>query len=211
MRAIITGLGHYYPENKLTNKDLEKLVDTNDEWITVRTGIKERSILEKGKGTSYMAVKAARMIFEQSQVTPDEIELIVLATITPDMTVPSAASIVQKELGANHCWGFDLNGGCTGFIYALATAAQFIETGRYKNALVIGADKMSSIINYEDRNTCVIFGDGAGAVLLEASDDPSVGIIDFDRGVKISGSRFYVLTGAGARLQRALITWAARS
>lgn len=198
MRAIITGVGHYSPENKLTNKDLEKLVDTNDEWITVRTGIKERSVLDKEKGTSYMAVKAARMIFEQSPVSPNEIELIILATITPDMLLPSAASIVQKELGADRCWGFDLNGGCTGFIYALATAAQFIETGKYKNVLVIGADKMSSIINYEDRNTCVIFGDAAGAVLLEQSEDMDRGIIDFDLHLDGVGVEYLNVLGGGS-------------
>lgn len=198
MRAIITGVGHYSPEKKLTNKDLEKLVDTNDEWIRVRTGIKERSVLDREKGTSYMAVKAARMIFEQSAVSPNEIELIILATITPDMLVPSAASIVQKELGADHCWGFDLNGGCTGFIYALATASQFIETGKYKNALVIGADKMSSIINYEDRNTCVIFGDAAGAVLLEQSQDMDRGIIDFDLHLDGVGVEYLNVLGGGS-------------
>lgn len=198
MRAIITGVGHYSPEKKLTNKDLEKLVDTNDEWIRVRTGIKERSVLDREKGTSYMAVKAAMMIFEKSAVSPNEIELIILATITPDMLVPSAASIVQKELGADHCWGFDLNGGCTGFIYALATASQFIETGKYKNALVIGADKMSSIINYEDRNTCVIFGDAAGAVLLEQSQDMDRGIIDFDLHLDGVGVEYLNVLGGGS-------------
>ncbi|WP_373498795.1 beta-ketoacyl-ACP synthase III [Desulfococcus sp.] len=198
MRAIITGLGHYSPEEKLTNKDLEKLVDTNDEWIRVRTGIAERSILDKAKGTSYMALRAARMIFEQSAVSPEEIELIILATITPDMPVPSAASVIQKELGAHRCWGFDLNGGCTGFVYALATASQFIETGRYKNALVIGADKMSCIINYEDRNTCVIFGDGAGAVLLEQSTESDRGIIDFDLHLDGIGIEYLNVLGGGS-------------
>ncbi len=198
MRAMISGVGHFCPEKKLTNKDIEQMVDTNDEWITVRTGIKERSILDQDKGTSYMAVKAARMIFDHSHVSPDEIELIILATITPDLLVPSAASIVQKELGANHCWGFDLNGGCTGFIYALATAAQFIETGKYKNALVIGADKMSSIINYEDRNTCVIFGDAAGAVLLEQSRNEDHGIIDFDLHLDGIGVEYLNVLGGGS-------------
>jgi len=174
------------------------MVDTNDEWITVRTGIKERSILDKEKGTSYMAVNAARMIFEQSHVSPDEIELIILATITPDMPVPSAVSLVQKELGADRCWGFDLNGGCTGFIYALATASQFIETGKYKNALVIGADKMSSILNYEDRNTCVIFGDAAGAVLLEQSQDADMGILDFDLHLDGVGVEYLNVLGGGS-------------
>jgi 3-oxoacyl-[acyl-carrier-protein] synthase-3 len=198
MRAIITGVGHFSPEKKLTNHELEKMVDTSDEWITIRTGIKERAVLDKEKGTSYMAVEAARMIFKHSRVLPEDIELIILATITPDMTVPSAAAIVQKELGANRSWGFDLNGGCTGFIYAIATASQFIETGRYKNALVIGADKMSSIINYEDRNTCVIFGDAAGAVLLERSEDNDLGIVDFDLHMDGIGVEYLNVLGGGS-------------
>jgi len=198
MGVIITGVGHFSPEKKLTNHDLENMVDTSDEWITIRTGIKERAVLDKEKGTSYMAVQAARMIFQQSRVLPEEIELIILATITPDMLVPSAASIIQRELGANRCWGFDLNAGCTGFIYALATASQFIETGKYQNALVIGADKMSSIINYEDRNTCVIFGDAAGAVLLERSEDRDLGIIDFDLHLDGIGVEYLNVLGGGS-------------
>jgi 3-oxoacyl-[acyl-carrier-protein] synthase III len=202
MRAIITGVGHYVPEHRLTNADLEKLVDTNDEWITARTGIKERRILEKDKGMSFMAVQAAKMILEQKNMSADEIELILLATITPDLMVPSAASVVQKELGANHCWGFDLNGGCTGFLYALSVASQFIETGRHKKILVIGADKMSSIINYEDRNTCVIFGDGAGAALLEPSPDDELGIRDFDMHLDGVGVQ-YLCVAAGGSLRPA--------
>ena len=199
MRAIISGVGHYSPERKLTNKELEKMVDTNDEWITVRTGIKERAILDPEKGTSYMATRAAKMACDQAGVPPEEIELIILATITPDMMVPSAAAIVQKELGADHCWGYDLNGGCTGFIYALATGCQFIETGKYRNALLIGADKMSAIINYEDRNTCVIFGDAAGAVLLEPGADDARGIVDFDLHMDGVGVEYLNVLGGGSR------------
>jgi 3-oxoacyl-[acyl-carrier-protein] synthase-3 len=202
MRAIITGVGHFVPEQRLTNADLEKMVDTNDEWITTRTGIKERRVLEKDKGMSYMAVQAAKMILEQKNISADEIDLILLATITPDLTVPSAAAIVQKELGANHCWGFDINGGCTGFIYALAVGAQFIETGRHKKILVIGADKMSSILNYQDRNTCIIFGDGAGAALLEPSADNELGIRDFDLHLDGIGVQ-YLCVAAGGSLRPA--------
>jgi 3-oxoacyl-[acyl-carrier-protein] synthase-3 len=202
MRAIITGIGHFVPEQRLTNTDLEKMVDTDDEWITSRTGIKERRILEKDKGTSYMAIQAAKMILEQKNISADEIDLILLATITPDMMVPSAASIVQKALGANHCWGFDINGGCTGFLYALTTGAQFIETGRHKKVLVIGADKMSSILNYQDRNTCIIFGDGAGAALLEPSTDNDLGIRDFEMHLDGVGVQ-YLCVAAGGSLRPA--------
>ncbi|MBT8358693.1 MAG: ketoacyl-ACP synthase III, partial [Deltaproteobacteria bacterium] len=178
MQAIISAVGHYTPENKLTNKDLEEMVDTNDEWITTRTGIKERRILGKGKGTSFMAVKAAEMLLSQRNISADELDLIIIATVTPDMPVPSTAALVQKELNASNCWGFDLNGGCTGFVYALSVATQFVENGIHQKIMVIGADKMSAIIDYEDRNTCVLFGDGAGAVLIEPSNS-NVGIKDF--------------------------------
>ncbi len=179
MRAIITGVGHYVPDKILSNSDLEKIVDTNDEWITTRTGIKERRILDKEKGTSYMATRAAQVVLDETQTSPDELDLILLATVTPDMPVPSAASFIQKNLGASNSWGFDINGGCTGFMCALATGSQFIESGRHKKVLVIGADKMSAITDYEDRTTCVLFGDAAGAVLLEASTEDDLGIKDF--------------------------------
>lgn len=179
MRAMISGIGHYVPERILTNKDLEEMVDTNDEWIMTRTGIKERRILDDGKGTSFMAARAAEKALAMANVPADEIDLIIVATVTPDMFVPSAAALVQKELNAANCWGFDLNGACSGFLYALSTGTQFIESGRYKKVLVIGADKMSAITDYENRNTCVLFGDAAGAVLLEPSEDESFGIHDF--------------------------------
>jgi 3-oxoacyl-[acyl-carrier-protein] synthase-3 len=166
MRAIISGVGHYVPDKILSNSDLEKMVDTDDEWITTRTGIKERRILDKEKGTSLMATKAAEVVLEETSTSPEELDLILMATVTPDMPVPSAASFVQRNLGARNSWGFDINGGCTGFMCALTTGAQFIESGRHKKVLVIGADKMSAITNYEDRTTCVLFGDAAGAVLL---------------------------------------------
>lgn len=198
MQAIITGVGHYVPERKLTNKDLEQMVDTNDEWITTRTGIKERRILENNKGTSYMAVKAAEMALKQKNISADELDLIIVATITPDRMVPATAAIVQKELNASNCWGFDLNGGCSGFLYALSTASQFIETGKHQKIMVIGADKMSSIIDYEDRNTCVIFGDAAGAVLLEPSNEGDLGVKDFTLHLDGSGYKFLYVEGGGS-------------
>jgi len=198
MRATITGVGHFVPEKRLTNAELEQMVDTNDEWITTRTGIKERRVLDVEKGTSYMAVQAAQHIIDQKIVSADEVDLIILATVTPDMPIPSAASFVQRELKATHCWGFDLNGGCTGFLYALATGAQFIETGKYHKVLVIGADKMSSIIDYQDRNTCVIFGDAAGAVLLEPSENQDFGILDFDLHLDGKGVDHLCMAGGGS-------------
>ena len=200
MRAIITGVGHNVPEQRLTNLDLEGMVDTNDEWITTRTGIKERRILDKDKGVSHMAVRAAKMALESAGVSPDELDLIILATVTPDLPVPSAAAFVQDELKAGNCWGFDLNGGCTGFLYALATGAQFIETGRHQKVLIIGADKMSAIINYRDRNTCVIFGDGAGAVLLEPSAEDGAGIEDFILRLDGGGARHLLIPAGGSAL-----------
>jgi 3-oxoacyl-[acyl-carrier-protein] synthase-3 len=179
MRTIIAGVGHFVPDRKLTNKDLEEMVDTNDEWITARTGIKERRILDKDKGTSYMAAKAAEMVLKETGISADEIDLIIVATITPDRPVPATAAFVQRQLNAKNCWGYDLNGGCTGFLCALATGSQFIESGRHQKVLVIGADKMSSIINYRDRTTCVLFGDAAGAILLEPSNGNGSGIEDF--------------------------------
>lgn len=200
MRAIISGVGHYIPDQKLTNKDLEKMVDTTDEWITTRTGIKERRILEKNKGTSYMAVKAAEMVLEQRGILADELDLIIVATVTPDMMFPTTAALVQKELNATNCWGFDLNGGCTGFVCALATASQFIETGKHKKVMVIGADKMSAIIDYEDRNTCVLFGDAAGAVILEPSKDDSIGFEDFILHIDGSGGNSLYMPAGGSLL-----------
>ena len=198
MRAIITGIGHYVPDKILSNSDLEKIVDTNDEWITTRTGIKERRILDKEKGTSYMATRAAEAVLKETQTSPDELDLIVVATVTPDMPVPSAASFIQRNLGATNCWGYDINGGCTGFICALATGAQFIESGRHKKVLVIGADKMSAITNYEDRTTCVLFGDAAGAVLLEPSEENGSGIEDFILHLDGSGAESLKIEAGGS-------------
>ncbi len=197
-RAKITGVAHYVPSKVLTNKDLEKMVDTNDEWIVSRTGIKERRILEKGKGTSYMGILAAQRALEVAGVQPEELDLIVVATVTPDMMFPSTATIIQDRIGAKNAWGVDVNGACTGFLYATAMATQFIESGRYKKVLVVGADKMSSITDYTDRNTCILFGDAAGAIVLEPSEDPEVGVIDFILKSDGSGGKYLYMLGGGS-------------
>ena len=166
--AAITAVGKYVPEYVLTNKELETFVDTNDEWITTRTGIKERRILKgEGLGTSYMAIKAAEELLQKSNVNPEEIDLVIVATATPDLPVASTAAYVATEIGAINAFGYDLQAACSSFLYGMSTAASYIESGRYKKVLLIGADKMSSIIDYKDRATCIIFGDGAGAALFE--------------------------------------------
>lgn len=178
-KAAITAVAGYLPENILTNFDLEKMIDTSDEWITTRTGIKERHIENNPqKATSDMAVEAVKLLCKKSGMKPEEIDLLICGTVTPDMVFPATANIICAKLGAVNAWGFDLGAACSGFIYGLATGAQFIETGRYKKVVVVGADMMSRIIDYTDRATCVIFGDGAGAVLLEPTDE-SVGVMDF--------------------------------
>ncbi len=197
-KAIITAIGHYVPPNVLTNKDLEKMVDTSDEWITTRTGIKERHILDKDKGTSFMAARAAEMALQERGITPNEVDMILVATVTPDMMFPNTACLVQDAIGAKNAWGVDLNGACTGFVYALATGAQFVETGRYQKVLVIGADKMSSIVDYTDRNNCVLFGDAAAAVLLEPSESGEEGILDFILKSDGSGGKYLYMPGGGS-------------
>lgn len=177
-RAAITSVHGYLPEDVLTNKDLEKLVDTNDEWITSRTGIKERRILKGENATaSDMGAKVVEGICEKRGISPKDIDLIIVGTITGDQIFPSAANIICDKVGATNAWGFDLGAACSGFLYALTTGTQFIESGKHKKVIVCGADKMSAIVDYQDRNTCVIFGDGGGAVLLESSEDED-GIID---------------------------------
>lgn len=178
-QAAITAVGHYLPENRLTNADLEEMVETNDEWIRTRTGIEERRILkDDDKGTAFMGAKAAKEALEQRDISAEEIDTIILATVTPDYLFPATACLVQEKIGASNAYAFDLSAACSGFLYALTTGANFIESGRAEKVLVIGADKMSSIIDYTDRSTCILFGDGAGAVLLEASEDET-GIIDY--------------------------------
>ena len=170
--AAITAVGAYVPEDILTNQMLEKMVDTNDEWITSRTGIKERRILkDPALGTSYMAIKAAENLLQKSGVDPTEIDLVILATVSPDLPVAATAVYVATQIGATNAFAYDLQAACSGFLYGMSTAAAYIEAGRYKKILVIGADKMSSIIDYTDRTTCIIFGDGAGAVLFEPNSE----------------------------------------
>jgi 3-oxoacyl-[acyl-carrier-protein] synthase-3 len=172
LKAAITSVGGYVPETKLTNFDLEKMVDTNDEWIKSRTGISERRILrEPGKASSDMAARAIEEILRKKNLDPLEIDCIICATVTPDMVFPATANIIGDKIGAKNAFGFDLGAACSGFLFALTTGASFVEAGRYKKVIVVGVDKMSSIIDYTDRATCIIFGDGAGAVLLEPSAD----------------------------------------
>jgi len=179
LKARIASVGHFLPDDRLTNADLEKFVETNDEWIRTRTGITERRVLrDPSLGTSHMATAAAREALEAANCDPSEVDAIILATVTPDYLFPATACLVQKRLGCTNAFGYDILAACSGFVYALSTGAMFIESGRYKKVLVIGADKMSSIIDYTDRTTCIIFGDGAGAVLLEGTTD-GTGIQDF--------------------------------
>lgn len=171
-KAAITAVSGYIPEDRLTNADLEKMVDTNDEWIKTRTGIEERRILkDPTKASSDLGAGAVNRLLEKSGVAPEEVELLICATATPDHLFPSTANIISDKCGLTNAWSYDIMAACSGFIYALSTAAQFIETGKYKKVVVVGADKMSSIVDYEDRTTCIIFGDGAGAVMIEPSEE----------------------------------------
>jgi 3-oxoacyl-[acyl-carrier-protein] synthase-3 len=197
MRAKITALGTYVPPRVLTNRDLEKIVETSDEWILTRTGIRERHIVDEGVATSDLAAEAARRALAQRGIDPSEIEAIVVATVTPDMLFPSTACLVQNKLGAKGCWGFDLSAACSAFVYALQTGAQFIATGAHKKVLVIGADVMTSILDYTDRSTCILFGDGAGAVILEPAED-GMGLIDFVHEIDGSGGCSLYMPGGGS-------------
>lgn len=179
INAIITGVGGYVPDYVLDNEELSRMVDTSDEWITTRVGIKERRILkEEGLGTSYLARKAAKQLIQKTGVDPDTIDALIVATTTPDYKFPSTASIVLGKLGLKNAFAYDLEAACCGFMYALSTACSFVESGRCKKVIVIGADKMSSLVDYQDRQTCVLFGDGAAAVLVEASEDGELGMQD---------------------------------
>jgi len=198
IRAKISALGTYVPPRLLTNADLEKMVDTTNDWIMTRVGIRERHLVDKGVATSDLAVEAAKKALAQRGLTPTDIEAIIVGTVTPDMFFPSTACLVQNKLGAKGAWGFDLSGACSAFLYSLQTGAQFIATGVHKKVLVIGSDVMSSIIDYTDRATCVIFGDGAGAVILEPAEDDSVGLIDFIHEVDGSGAQFLYMPGGGS-------------
>ena len=198
--AAITAVGKYVPEYILTNKELEQLVDTNDEWITTRTGIKERRILKgENKGTSFMAIKAAEEILEKSKINPEEIDLVIVATATPDIMVASTAVYVATAIGATNAFGYDLQAACSSFLYGMSTAASYIESGRYKKVLLIGADKMSSIIDYTDRATCIIFGDGAGAALFEP-DTEGFGLQDEYLRSDGAGREFLKIAAGGSLL-----------
>lgn len=204
LTAAITAVGGYVPEDKLTNFDLEKMVDTNDEWIRTRTGIEERRILkEPGKGSSDMAVPAIQEILRKKNLDPLDIDCVICATVTPDMVFPATANIICDKLGATNAWGYDMSAACSGFLYALTTGAMYIESGRFKKVIVVGVDKMSAIIDYTDRATCIIFGDGAGAVLLEPSTDES-GIKDSILRSDGSG-RHYLHMKAGGSVKPATV------
>ena len=198
VRAKITALGTYVPPRLLTNADLEGMVETSDEWIIERTGIRQRHIVDKGVATSDLAVEAARKALAQRGLIPKDVEAVIVATVTPDMFFPSTACLVQHKLGAQGIWGFDLSAACSAFLYALQSGAQFIASGAHKRVMVIGADVMSSIIDYTDRATCVIFGDGAGAVILEPAEEDSLGLIDFLHEIDGSGGRSLYMPGGGS-------------
>ncbi len=194
--AAITGVQGYVPDHVLSNEDLTKIVDTSDEWITTRTGIKERRIMKNG-ASSDMAAEAVKSLLKKKNIDPLEIELVVLASVTPDHLFPSTANILCDKVGMTNAWGFDLLAACSGFLFALTTASQFIENGRYKKVLVVGVDKMSSIVDYTDRTTCIIFGDGAGVVLLEPNDE-GLGIQDHILRTDGSGREFLIQQGGGS-------------
>jgi len=196
--AAITAIGAYVPEDILTNVELEKMVDTNDEWIRSRTGIEERRILRgEGKATSDMIVPAVKQLCEKRGISPSEIDCMIVATVTPDMVFPATANIACEKLGIKNAWGFDLSAACSGFLYALTTGAALIESGRYRRVVVVGADKMSSIIDYTDRTTCILFGDGAGAVLLEPNIE-GYGVLDSILKSDGSGAKFLHMKAGGS-------------
>ena len=197
VRAKISALGTYLPPRVLTNSDLEKMVDTSNEWILERVGIRERHIADKGVAASDMAVLAVQNLLESHPFDLQEVDLIIVGTVTPDMMYPSTACLVQHKLGIKNTWGFDVSAGCSGFVYALNTGVKFVESGQYKKVLVIGADKNSAMTDYTDRAVCIIFGDGAGAVLLEPSDD-GAGVIDHVAQIEGAGGKFLYMPGGGS-------------
>ncbi len=205
IHAAITAVGGYVPERVLTNTELEAMVDTNDQWIRERTGIKERRILERGKATSDMVVEALNDLFSKTDVKPEDIELIICATVSPDHVYPATANIVADKIGASSAWGYDLSAACSGFLYALRVGAQFVETGTHQNVLVIGADMMSIRVDYEDRNTCILFGDGAGAVLLQPNRE-GYGVIDAMFKSDGSGGEYLQQKAGGSRYPASLDT-----
>jgi 3-oxoacyl-[acyl-carrier-protein] synthase-3 len=196
--AKITGVAGYVPPRVVTNSDLEKKVDTNDEWIRTRTGIRERRYADPGVATSHLGTEAARKLLAARGVNPEEIDMIVVASVTPDMLFPATACLIQDHLGAKNAWGFDLSAACSGFVYALTVGAQFVGNGAHKKVLVIGSDVMTSILDFTDRATCVLFGDGAGAVLLEPATSDKEGILDFAHDIDGSGGCNLYMPGGGS-------------
>ncbi|MDE3169296.1 MAG: ketoacyl-ACP synthase III [Acidobacteriota bacterium] len=196
--AKITGVAGFVPPRVVTNTDMEKMVETTDEWIRTRTGIRERHFVAPGMASSHMGTEAAKQLLAAKGVDPKDIELIVVATVTPDMFFPATACLIQDRLGASKAWGFDLSGACSGFLYALTVGAQFVGAGSHKKALVIGSDVMTSILDFKDRATCVLFGDGAGAVLVEPATSESEGIIDFVNEIDGSGGCNLYMPGGGS-------------
>jgi 3-oxoacyl-[acyl-carrier-protein] synthase III len=208
--AAITGVAGYVPEYVLTNKELETMVETNDEWITSRTGIKERRILKgEGKGTSHIAVPAVLDLLKKTNTKPEEVDLLICATTTPDMVFPATANLITAEVGAVNAFGYDLQAACSGFLFALATASKFVESGQYKKVIVVGADKMSSIVDYTDRATCIIFGDGGGAVMLEPNTE-GLGIIDSVLKSDGTGAQYLHMKAGGSRKPATIETVQAR-
>ncbi|MDA1268262.1 MAG: ketoacyl-ACP synthase III [Bacteroidetes bacterium] len=210
LRAMVTGIHGYVPEYRLTNKELESLVDTNDEWIMSRTGIKERRILKgENQGTSVLGIEAVKGLLEKTGTDPLDVELIICATVTPDMLFPATANIIADKVGVKNSFSFDIGAACSGFLYALQLGSQFIQAGTHKKVVVVGADKMSSIVDYQDRTTCILFGDGAGAVLLEPTTE-KIGIIDAILKADGSGENFLHIKAGGSRKPASLDTIANR-
>ena len=194
----IIGTGSFLPEKRLTNCDLEKLVETSDEWIVSRTGIKERRVLEEGKASSDMAIEASKIALDDAGLSPDDVDLVIVATMTPDMMTPSTACIVQDKLGCKNAAAFDISAACSGFLYGLSVARSFIASGVYKNILVIGTEAMSRILDWEDRSTCILFGDGAGAAVVSEVPE-GYGILDMELGSDGSGADFLLIPAGGSR------------
>ena len=210
LRAMVTGIHGYVPEYRLTNKELESLVDTNDEWIMSRTGIKERRILKgENQGTSVLGIEAVKGLLEKTGTDPMDVELIICATVTPDMPFPATGNIIADKVGAKNSFSFDIGAACSGFLYALQLGAQFIQAGTHKKIVVVGADKMSAIVDYQDRTTCILFGDGAGAVLLEPTTE-NLGIVDAILKADGSGENFLHMKAGGSRKPATLETVANR-
>lgn len=206
VKACITGIAGYVPDHILTNQELEKLVETSDEWILSRTGIKERRILKgEGLGTSHMAEKAVKDLLAKTNTDPSEIDLLICCTTTPDYVFPATGNLVSDMCGLKNAFSYDMNAACSGFLFGLVTGSQYIESGKFKKVIVVGADKMSAIVNYKDRNTCILFGDGAGAVLLEPNND-GFGVVDSVLKTDGSGAQYLIMKGGGSRHPASLET-----